>query len=106
MPAIFPVASDVREQFWSPIVGVCFWIRAVDTANVLVPKTAVNEDRRSVFRQHNVRLAWQVLAMQPKSMAELCERFAHNQFRIGVARSNSRHVPTPSLYRELVGHIK
>ena len=65
---------------------------------MLVPEAAMNKDSRSVFRQNDVRLSWQIFPMEPKSIVKFGQRFADNQLGVGVAGSDSRHVPTPALY--------
>ena len=62
-----------------------------------MPKTTVDKDGGAVPRQNNVRLTWQVGPVQTVAKSKLVETFPDDHFRVGVAGSNPRHVPTPML---------
>jgi hypothetical protein len=78
------VASKIRQQLRPPIFCVCLWIRAVNAASVLMPKTSMNENRDPVFGQNDVWFTGQIFSMQPISISELVQTSSHSEFGIGV----------------------
>jgi len=71
---------------------------------MVMPKTSVHEDNRRVFREDHIRLARQVVPMQPKSKAHSKETPAHFQFKLCVLGSNGRHHTTSDFFTYF-GHL-
>jgi len=69
-----------------------------------VPEASVDEYCGFVFRQDDVRLAWQVAAIHAKPESHAVQKAAHDQFRLRVLRANPGHVPASLLRCQLVNH--
>ena len=74
-------------------------------AGVPMPKTTVNKDDRSVFRQHNVRPAGKGFSMQPEAITHPMQKTADRQLRSGVLPMNSRHDGATLGRSKNVGHL-
>jgi hypothetical protein len=71
-----------------------------------MPKASVNENGDSVFRESDVRLAWDIPPMQPVSVSEFVKSPSHNEFWIRVTRPDARHIPASALHRKFICHGK
>jgi hypothetical protein len=56
-----------------------------------MPKAPVNEDRFLPTREHNVRGAWQLLAVEAESVPYGMEQFPYGYLGTGVFSANPRH---------------
>lgn len=56
-----------------------------------VPKAAMHKDDSAAFRQHNVRLSGQILAVEPETISELMQERADLSFRRCVGRMDATH---------------
>jgi hypothetical protein len=61
---------------------------------MLVPKTAMDEDRDLVPGQDDVWLAWKVAAMKPEPVTEGVQQLSDRNLRAGVSGPDSRHQGT------------
>jgi len=57
----------------------------------------MNQDRHAVLWQNNVRTTWKITTMKPETKTDPVQRASHRQFGFGVARFDTRHVPTATL---------
>ena len=64
----------------------------------------MHEDHGPVFGQHDVRLARQVFAVKPESVAERVKESAHPHLRLRVAAPDRRHVAAALLRRVNISH--
>ena len=69
-----------------------------------MPKTAVNEDNGSVAGQNHIRLAWKLLPVQPKAVAESMQQRTDDDFRGGIASLDTAHHTAAFLRGEDIGH--
>ena len=67
-----------------------------------MPEATVHEDDQFVLWQYDVRLARQVLAVQPEPIAEPVQRRADEQFRLGVLAADAGHVPASTGFGDSV----
>jgi hypothetical protein len=67
------------------------WHCGAPTAGVAVPEAAVNEHDDPAGREHDVRFARQVAAVQAKTETVAVEGSAYDQFRPRVLGADSRH---------------
>jgi hypothetical protein len=70
-----------------------------------MPKAAVNQNRCSVFRQHDIRRTGQALSVQPKPEATRVEGLADHDFRLCVLAANPRHHSGTGLSVYNVDHL-
>lgn len=56
-----------------------------------MPKTAMNEDDLSAFREDKIGFSWQVRYVEPESMSTRTCNFPHQEFRFGILASDERH---------------
>src|SRR5215213_7532044 len=82
-----PLAS----QLLPPGVSVVFRECRFGASGVLVPEASMDEQRCAVLRQHDVRLARQVPAVQPTAVAHRVQRPPHRQLRFRILRPYARH---------------
>jgi hypothetical protein len=57
-----------------------------------VPEAPVHKDRRSILRQNNIRLSWQIFSMEPVSVAQGVKDRPDAHFRLCVSVLNRGHV--------------
>src|SRR6266702_563614 len=65
-----------------------------------VPKASMDEDGCLPSREHEVRRAGEVLAMEPEAKPERVSCLPHGHLRLGVLRSNLSH--RPRAMREII----
>jgi len=66
---------------------------------VAVPEAAVHKDDGASFRQNNVRLAGQILAVESETISEPMQERADLSFRRCVSRMDATH-DVASLFRQ------
>jgi hypothetical protein len=71
---------------------------------VAVPETAVNKYRDSMPRQHDVRFAGQLLAVQAISKAASVKATAQQALGLGVSCPNSSHHSTTYIFADGIYH--
>ena len=59
---------------------------------VSMPEAPIHKDARPVFPQHQVRMSWQPLMVQPVSESPLPQATSHNDLRLRILRVDSRHI--------------
>src|SRR5579875_1433988 len=84
------VPLHIPAPFGRPELGTRGWGDGTVFATVTVPEAAVYKDRGAVLRQHDVRPAGQVLAVQAVTEAHPVQDGAHAHLRPGVRRAD-RH---------------
>lgn len=102
------ISPLVSADFGHPEVPVGMWNPATDGVYNLVigirwgechtmpmPKTAIYEDTRTIFPQHQVGMAWQPRRIKPVSESIFPQPTAHDHFRFGVLGTDGRHVLMP-----------
>lgn len=71
---------------------------------VPMPKTPINEYRRSVLAHHNVRLARHAPDIQPVPVSVCPQPFPHCHFGLCTPTANMRHAAVALLWCQNVGH--
>jgi hypothetical protein len=94
----FPVPFHVPFEFGGPERSVGLRDSRTFAFGVLVEEARMNEYHRIVFRQRHVRLAWQILPMQPEPEAQTVQNRTHSTLRLRVLRAHCCHVPSPLLW--------
>lgn len=89
---VAPISFHVSLSLVLPEFCVCFWGHFPIATAMHVPETAVYKDHFPVFRQHKIRLARQVFAMQSKAVAHLMNQTSDNHLRLRIFASNARHI--------------
>ena len=69
---------------------------------VSVTETAIHKDTRPILPQHQVRMSWQALMVQPIPESPTPQPTPHNHLRLRVLRPNSCHVGMSLLRSEFV----
>jgi hypothetical protein len=69
-----------------------------------MPKTSMNENDGLPFGQHDVRLAGQILSMEPESITHPVKNAPDPDFWQGVLRDDTAHDLGPLLPAVDVGH--
>lgn len=67
-----------------------------------MPEAAVNEYNRTVLRQDDIRLSWQISAMKAEAEPHAVQHGTDNQLRLGVRTRDPAHIPTASLRRQVI----
>jgi hypothetical protein len=67
-----------------------------------VPEAAVNKNDGFVFGQDNVGAAGQFAVVQPEPVTHLVQEGADDEFGLGVAGTDSAHIPTSVCFRETI----
>ena len=73
-------------------------------AVVAVPEAAVRLNYRPVLRKNQIRLAGQILHMQPETVPQAVQSLAQKQFGFGVFTSDARHHFTALFSGDYIGH--
>ena len=69
-----------------------------------MPKTAVNQDHRSIFWEYEVGRARQSSIMEPEAETPNVERSSDNLFWLGIFPTDTGHHPAPDFGRNHVDH--
>ena len=100
LPVPFAVAVNLRL----PERRIGFGQNELPAAFVPVPKTAVDEYRRSVLAHHDVRLTRYALDIQPVPVSVCPQPFPHRQFGLCTPAANMRHTAVALLWCQNIGH--
>jgi len=100
------ISSRIRPQFPFPEQNTRFRHRCVSASLVSVPETSVNEYNSSVSRQDNVRFSRKILSSERETVPNDMEEGADDEFRFGVLRPDTRHVPTAPFLCQSVRHFR
>ena len=99
------ITLNVAVQFFIPVGVVRGRAVGVTASGVLVPKAPVNEDRRPLAWEHDVRLAGKAGPMKSKSVACPVEEATNFHLRRGVFRLYGAHDRAALFGVEYVHHI-
>ena len=88
-----------------PELGIGFWQSRILTILVSVPKTAVYEDSRFVFWQHDIGSAGKFAVTDTEAQAFGKKEFPNQHLGFGVLAMDCRHTAAPLLRCHRVGHI-
>jgi len=69
---------------------------------MLMPKAAVYKDRFASAREHNIRFAREILAVQPESVALSMQKRPQQHFRLCVFTADPAHVLAAPMRVEFV----
>lgn len=86
-----PVPLDIAGKLVDPESGIAGRSGREAAIAVPVPEAAMHENRRIVLLQHKVRLARQVLGVEPKTESEGMEFAAQAHFRARIPRPDATH---------------
>ncbi len=62
-----------------------------------MPEASVNQNRLAMTREHNVRAARKILAMETKAVAHAMKQRTHSNFWLGILASDPAHESGPSV---------
>lgn len=85
------VPLDITGKLVSPEARIAGRRGRKAAIAVPVPEAAVHENCRIVLLQHKVRLAWQVLGMEPETEPEGMEFATQAHFRACIPRPDATH---------------
>jgi hypothetical protein len=71
---------------------------------MLVPETSVREDNLPAPWKYKIRAAWQVFAMQPKSIPQPVDQAAQGEFRTCVFAADTPHIGAAPFRTDLIHH--
>src|SRR3989442_4239164 len=69
-----------------------------------MPETTMNENRKTMLRQYDIRPSGEVPAVQSKPIAQPVQHRSHGTFRLGVTTADAGHVPASFFSRKPVDH--
>ena len=69
-----------------------------------VPEAAMHQDRRAVAREHYVRPAGQVFAVQPEPEAQSVQPAPQRQLRLCILAPDAAHIEPPLFGRQDIRH--
>ena len=88
------VPGHVAGEFRQPVVEPTLRLSRQAAMRVLMPEAAVDHYHSPMFRKHQVRRAWKVTPVKPKSKAKLVRGPSDNLLRPGVPLPDLSHVGT------------
>jgi len=97
------VSLSIAVKLLVPERPIAGWASAVQ-ASVAVPEAAVHEDHSPIFREANVRAAWQVFSVQAEPEPHAVQQRADDQLRFGVEAADARHDMAALLTSDRVRH--
>lgn len=86
-----PVPLDIAGKLVGPEAGIAGRRGREAAIAVPVPEAAVHENCRFVLLQHKVRLAWQVLDVEPETESQGMEFATQAHFRACIPRPDATH---------------
>ncbi len=103
---MIPVISfDIVFEFLVPENRVCFRCCSVATRWMPMPETAMYEYNSIIFRQDDVRSAWQILSVESKTKTHPVKQRANVDFRLCILAIDTAHVPAAFFDREFINHV-
>ena len=102
--ACLGVAFDVPGELRLPVRPVRRRLPLTEPASVLVPEAPVDEQDRAMFRQHQVRRARQIAAVEAKSVTEPVNEAPDDDFGTRVRGPNARHDGATLCRRVSISH--
>ena len=88
----------------TPELGPRRRLRRKRTLPMTMPKATVHEDHLVPSRKNNVGCSGQIADMQSIAIAHRMQHLAHDEFRLCVATSNTRHVVSPLIGCQHIDH--
>ena len=101
---VLSVVRDIPREFVGPEFPVGLGDGGHFAVPVPVPETAVDKDHSMIFGQDNVRLAGEVLHVEPEAVARAVKQAADGPLRAGVLAPDLRHVPAAFGFRKSIHH--
>lgn len=98
------ITPDIRQKLLGPEFAIRGRHLGVATSGMLVPETAVNEDRDLSARQDDIGSAGQILPVQSEAKARSEQGPPDSEFRSGVLAPDSGHHATAGFGRDDVCH--
>ena len=98
------VAFDVPGELRLPIRPVRRRLPLTQPASVLMPEAPVDEQDRAMLRQHQVRRARQIAAVEAKSVAEPVDEAPDDDFGARIRSPDARHDGAALCRRVSVAH--
>lgn len=102
--ACLGVAFDVPGELRLPVRPVRRRLPLTEPTSVLVPEAPVDEQDRAMFRQHQVRRARQIAAVEAKSVTEPVDEAPDDDFGTRVRGPNARHDGATLCRRVSISH--
>jgi hypothetical protein len=97
------VALHIETKLLSPELRR--WWRSLLASGMTMPKASVNKHNGPTAWKDQIRRAWEVSSMQPKSKPQSVRGFADRNFGRGVLAADPRHQPRAPLARETIDHV-
>jgi hypothetical protein len=72
---------------------------------VTMPEASMNENYLFMSREHDIRIARQVMTMNPKPIPHMVNEGPHQVLRFGVPSLDATHDPTSLVGGEYIGHV-
>ena len=88
----------------TPVFRVRLRLHPAITAIVTMPETAVDKNHLTQARKNEVRLAWQVLSMKPKTVTKCMSNLAYDHLSFGVLAPDFCHAPAPLFRTKIINH--
>ena len=101
----FLVTCDVPGQLRIPIGLIRRWASSAATTGVLMPETPVYEYDSAMLRQHQVRRAGQVAAMEAEPVSHSMNEASDGNLGTRIHRSDARHDSAPLVGRIPIAHV-
>ena len=98
----FFLSFNILVEFLAPELNSCFWLVCISASLMSVPEATVDKYYGIIFRQNNVWFSRQVFDMQPESISGSVESGPDSNFRLGVLRPDSGHVPASFFFCESI----
>jgi hypothetical protein len=70
-----------------------------------MPEAAMNKHHRAPLRKDEIRLSWQVFAMQAKAQTSGMQCTPKKHFRLGIARPDPGHHAAADIGRDDIRHV-
>lgn len=101
-PIIFPVSLNIPKELLIPEFHIAGRSRRSLAPQMLMPKTPMNKDARTVFRQNNIRFAGQVFPMEAEPKAKGMKHPPNHKLRPSILAVYGRHNTRSVRWRKLI----
>ncbi|GGO91537.1 hypothetical protein GCM10011329_06420 [Stakelama pacifica] len=88
------ISLNIAVEFLAPKFDARLRHGCLAATGMAVPETAVNEDRRLMLRQYDIRSARQSTTLESETKSKPMQKLANDQFRPGVRSSDRTHDAT------------
>jgi hypothetical protein len=93
------------REFVNPKFDPCARFRREAAALMAMPKATMNEHRRPILREDDVRSPWKLPFVQTKSESCSMQVTANHKLRLRIAAADAGHHPRPGALIDYVRHV-